>query len=72
MFRKVIQTLKKDSLQGIQVSIDQDSAPNRVYLTFRANDCRWGQVFLYDVHYIKEKWENRSKDGWVVLTETQE
>jgi len=34
MFRKVIQTLKKDPLQGIQVSIDLDSAPDKVYLTF--------------------------------------
>jgi len=23
-------------------------------------------------NYMKEKWENRNEDGWVVLTETQE
>ena len=66
-----MQTLKEDSLQGIQVSIHQDSARGRVYLTFRASECRWGQV-LCDVHYIKEKWEDRIEDGWVVLLETQE
>jgi hypothetical protein len=31
-----------------------------------------GTGFPYDVHYIKEKREDRNEDGWLVLTETQE